>query len=103
MPISPDALKDTCRVRPRSEGAFGPEYGTGVVKPCYVEPGATKTTNREGEEVIADAVIFLQSDASASPGDLVEFGSKRYEVVRVDAFRPKGQPHHLEVAVREIA
>lgn len=103
MSIPVDALKDKCVVRRRTEGAFGPEYGTGSEHPCYSEPGAEKITTSEGVDIVADAVFYLQPDAAIGPGDLIEYAGGRYEVVRVDKFRPKGQPHHAEVFAREVA
>lgn len=101
--ISLDAMKDECSIRRRTEGAFGPTYEPGIQSPCYFEPGGAKITDREGEDVTSDGTLFLPPDVAVGPGDLVELGGARYEVIRLNAYRPKGQPHHTEVALREIA
>ena len=75
----------------------------------FVEYGRRKVTDRQGEEVMASAIIYLRDDAPIDPEHehwLIDqtspYERSSMEVIRVDPIDdPRmGKTHHYEVAVR---
>jgi len=101
MEITKEILKDRCVVLRRSEGSYGPVFTPAAEVACYVEEGSKKVAGPQGEDVIAGMMLIIPPSVSVSAGDRVEFNGRQYDVIRVDAPRPGGKTHHLEVYTGE--
>lgn len=75
----------------------------------FVEYGKKLVTNREGEEVVASAMVFLRNDAPINPEhphwmitQTAPYSRENLEVIEIDPIDdPRtGKTHHYEVPVR---
>lgn len=81
-------------------GWDGPEYGTPYTARCHIEPGQRKVTDRQGEEVVAEATAFFAHEVAVKPGDKVTWEGRTYTVIEARPLRALGKASHVEVILR---
>ena len=94
-------LLETVTITPQTGmGWDGPEYGTPYTARCHIEPGQRKVTDRQGEEVVAEATAFFVPEVAVKPGDKVTWEGRTYTVIEARPWRALGRPSHVEVALK---
>lgn len=94
-------LREAVTVTPQGEmGWDGPTWGEPYTAMCHIEPGQRRVTDREGQEVIAEATAFFAPDVTLKPGDRVEWQGRAYTVIEARPLRGLGKPSHVEVILR---
>lgn len=81
--------------------AFEPVYGAPVALRCRIEPKRTLYRTREGDEVMASAVLFAAPDEPITEQGRVTWAGVTYTVLSVDRLPgPSGAIHHLECVLQ---
>lgn len=94
-------LRETVTITPFLRmGWDGPEYGEPYMARCHIEPGQRRVTDRQGEEVVAEATAFFASEVAVTPGDKVAWEGRNYTVIEARPLRALGKPSHVEVVLK---
>jgi len=94
-------LRETVTITPFLRmGWDGPEYGDPFEARCHIEPGQRKATDRQGEEVVAEATAFFAPEVQVKPGDKVTWEGRTYTVIEARPLRALGKASHVEVALK---
>ncbi len=95
-------LRDNAIVEPYIGTGFGGviEYGDPVEEKCHIEPGRVVVTDREGQEVVAEATAFFFPHVDLPPQSRVTWNRRQYEVIESRPMRALGKTHHVEVVMR---
>jgi len=57
-------------------------------------------TDRQGEEVVAEATAFFAPEVQVKPGDKVTWEGRTYTVIEARPLRALGKASHVEVALK---
>lgn len=93
-------LRQTGTVEPyQGHGAYGPVYGAPVELVCRIEPKRRMVRNRQGQEVVSDATVFLEpgTEQTVTPESRFTWAGRTYTVLEVRPYPgPNGETHHVE-------
>ena len=102
--ISEALLRDTVAITAHSgHDAYGLQYSdVAITARAYCEPGYRLVRTADGEDVIANLFAILPADTVIAPMDRVLWNGDTYRVIDVQAQRPGGVTHHLEVSLQSV-
>lgn len=84
MRIPTFLLQQSVSVKPYAgDGAYGAVYGTPYTAKCRIEPKRQRVVDRQGAEVIAEAVAYFTPDTSLTVQSTVTWDGREYTVVEV--------------------
>lgn len=85
MTLAPFTTQTATHKAKSGKNMYGePSFGSATTLKCKFVDKLTKRTDANGDEIVADAVMYVARSTSIACEDFVTFGSNNYEVMTVE-------------------